>query len=102
MQLAFLFDPTRCTNCYACEIACKQENSLPPLVDAQPGSTGPRWRRIVTLEEGVYPNARVWYISMSCMHCGDPDCIKSCPAGAISKRAEDGIVVRDARGHLLQ
>jgi DMSO reductase iron-sulfur subunit len=96
-QLAFLFDPTRCINCYSCEIACKQENALPPLVDAQPGTTGPRWRRVITLEEGVYPDARVWYISMTCMHCGDPDCMKSCPSGAISKRAEDGIVVRDAK-----
>jgi len=27
------------------------------------------------------------------MHCGKPTCIAACPTGAISKRAEDGIVV---------
>jgi len=29
------------------------------------------------------------------MHCGKPTCIEACPTGAISKRAEDGIVVVD-------
>jgi Fe-S-cluster-containing dehydrogenase component len=29
------------------------------------------------------------------MHCGKPPCIEVCPAGAVSKRSEDGIVVVD-------
>jgi len=32
---------------------------------------------------------------MACMHCGEPACVAVCPAGAITKRAEDGIVVVD-------
>lgn len=92
MQMSFLFDPSRCVNCYACEIACKQENSLAPQIYCQPGSTGPRWRKVMTLEEGHFPDTKIAYLSLSCMHCGDPDCIKACPAKAISKRPADGIV----------
>lgn len=38
---------------------------------------------------------RYRHIFTSCMHCADPSCMKACPAGAISKREEDGIVVVD-------
>lgn len=30
---------------------------------------------------------------MSCMHCGTPACKEVCPTNAISKRAEDGLVL---------
>lgn len=38
---------------------------------------------------------RYRHIFTSCMHCADPSCMKACPAGAISKREKDGIVVVD-------
>jgi Fe-S-cluster-containing dehydrogenase component len=94
MQVSFLFDESRCTNCHTCEIACKQENALPPMADAEPGSTGPRWRRMTSREEGVYPDARVWYTLVSleekCTMCigrldsaALPACVAACPGGAI-------------------
>jgi Fe-S-cluster-containing dehydrogenase component len=94
MQVSFLFDASRCTNCHSCEIACKQENALPPSADAEPGSTGPRWRRMISQEEGVYPNARVRYTPISSEEKCDicigrlsngalPACVTSCTGGAI-------------------
>ena len=94
MQFSFLFDANRCTSCYTCEIACKQENALAPWADAEPGSKGPRWRRVISLEEGAYPDARISYVSFSGNHCrpcfgrslamGDPPaCVASCPGEAI-------------------
>ena len=94
MQVSFLFDESRCTNCHTCEIACKQENALPPMADAEPGSTGPRWRRMTNQEKGVYPDARVRYIPVSlegkCTMCigrlaggALPACVAACPGGAI-------------------
>jgi anaerobic dimethyl sulfoxide reductase subunit B (iron-sulfur subunit) len=64
-------------------------------VTAKPGTQGPKWRRVTTVESGVYPDARIVNVSLSCMHCGKPACMAVCPASAISKRAEDGIVVVD-------
>jgi Fe-S-cluster-containing dehydrogenase component len=103
MQFSFLYDASRCTNCYTCEIACKQENALPPSADAEPGSTGPRWRRVTSSEKGVYPNASVWYTSMSedekCNTCVGrlgkrelPACVAACPGGAIRLKSANGFM----------
>ena len=110
MQFSFLFDANRCTSCYTCEIACKQENSLAPLADAEPGSAGPRWRRVVSLEEGAYPDARISYVSFSgenCQPCfgrslakGEPPaCVAACPGEAIQFGTVDviGEKVRDRK-----
>jgi Fe-S-cluster-containing dehydrogenase component len=45
--------------------------------------------------EGEFPNVANRTISISCFHCARPACVDICPAGAISKRAEDGVVVVD-------
>ncbi|MBI4659085.1 MAG: 4Fe-4S dicluster domain-containing protein [Verrucomicrobia bacterium] len=35
------------------------------------------------------------FISLACNHCDQPACLKSCPVGAITKRAADGVVLFD-------
>ena len=85
MQLAFYFDQTRCTGCYTCVIACKDWHDVP----AGPAS----WRRVLTIEEGKYPDVFVAWLATSCYHCAKPACVEACPAGAIIKRKEDGVVV---------
>ncbi|MBN1614264.1 MAG: 4Fe-4S dicluster domain-containing protein [Deltaproteobacteria bacterium] len=87
MQLGFYFDQNRCTGCDACTVACKDlhaENLFEEPAD---------WRWVVELESGAYPHPSVHYIALSCLHCAQPSCIEACPAGAIEKRAQDGIVV---------
>ena len=87
MQLGFYFDQTRCIGCFTCCVACKDWNDIP---------TGPaHWRRVSCLEEGEYPNLFVAYLSSTCYHCAEPVCLSVCPAKAISKREEDGIVMVD-------
>ena len=85
-QLTFLFDVERCVRCHACEVACKVANDVEP---------GVRWRRVVSLWDGEYPDVRNRTVSLSCRHCGDPPCRSACPTGAIEKRPEDGIVLVD-------
>ena len=85
MQLGFYFDQTRCNGCFTCIVSCKDKNDIP----AGPAS----WRRVFTMEKGVFPNLFVAFLSTACHHCENPSCVASCPHDAILKRAEDGVVV---------
>ncbi|MBI2953924.1 MAG: 4Fe-4S dicluster domain-containing protein [Chloroflexi bacterium] len=87
MQLGFYFDQRRCNGCYTCVIACKEWHGIPA------GTAF--WRRLITIEEGRFPRPWLAHISLSCFHCATPACVPACPASAIHKRDEDGIVVVD-------
>ena len=66
-------------------VACKDWHDIP---------AGPaHWRRLGTLEEGQWPDLFVAYSTSSCHHCANPPCVPACPAGAITKLTENGIVV---------
>jgi len=51
--------------------------------------------RVLTIEQGKYPEPFLAYLSSPCYHCAEPACIPACPVSAISKRKQDGIVVVD-------
>ncbi|MBK9595927.1 MAG: 4Fe-4S dicluster domain-containing protein [Rhodocyclales bacterium] len=87
MQLGFVHNNVDCIGCRACEIACKDKNGLEP---------GPRFRRVMYVEGGKYPNVFAYKVNMSCNHCAEPACLPTCPTGAIWKRAKDGIVDIDS------
>lgn len=86
MQHGFHFDHSRCVKCHACEIACKTWNEV---------DVGPRWREVVKLESGIFPDVQAMNVSMACMHCGDAPCLKACPVRAISKSPDNGVVTVD-------
>jgi tetrathionate reductase subunit B len=96
-QYGMLIDIKRCMGCDACIVACKQENDLPPKLDAIPGTTGFSFIRVETIgPEGEYPDlSSMSYRPITCMHCADPPCIPACPTEAIQKRDHDGIVLID-------
>ncbi len=85
-QLAFFVDATKCVACRTCEVACK---------DFHDATRCRRYRKVRTFEGGQFPNVFAYNVSMSCNHCESPACVAGCPAGAYTKRAEDGIVVHD-------
>jgi len=87
MQLGFVHHNVDCIGCRACEIACKDKNGLPP---------GPRFRRVMYIEGGKYPEVYAYKVNMSCNHCAEPACLPTCPTGAIWKREIDGIVDIDS------
>jgi anaerobic dimethyl sulfoxide reductase subunit B (iron-sulfur subunit) len=85
-QYGFYYDADRCIQCRTCEVACKSVHNTEPEV---------KWRRVTETWDGDYPNVTRAFFSLACMHCNEPACAAVCPTGAISKRAEDGIVLVD-------
>lgn len=86
MSFGFYFDQTRCTGCRVCQIACKDRLGLE--------AAGPLPRRVTTFETGVYPDAKLYHVSVGCNHCANPACVENCPTGAMFQD-ENGIVLHD-------
>jgi anaerobic dimethyl sulfoxide reductase subunit B (iron-sulfur subunit) len=85
-QLGFYVSSQRCVQCHSCQVACKAVHGV---------ELGPTWRKVLNYWENEFPNSANRTISISCFHCAHPACLEICPAGAISKRKEDGVVVVD-------
>jgi formate dehydrogenase iron-sulfur subunit len=98
---AILCDPTRCTACRACQVACKQWNNLsaeetewfqgtsytnPARISAE------TWLLVEMREETTARGDLVWmFTQRRCHHCLDPVCVQNCPA-------EPKAINRDAHG----
>lgn len=89
MQKVMYFDQTRCTGCFACEVACKDWHDTPA------GPAKLIW--ITTNERGIYPSLHVSFLIHLCNHCVEPNCVVVCPVHAITKRKKEGIVVVDTK-----
>jgi len=85
-QFGFYFNADRCVQCRTCELACKSIHNI---------EAGIKWRRVFDTWKGQYPTVTRSFLSLSCLHCADPACMKACAPGAIIRRSEDGIVVVD-------
>ncbi len=85
LQWGFRFDPGTCIQCLGCEAACKIWRRT---------ENGIRWRRVINVWHGAYPDVRCTAASLSCQHCAHPACMTVCPAEAITK-GPDGIVSVD-------
>ncbi len=81
---AVFVDLDKCVECYACEVACKQEHSL---------EVGPRLIRVVRLERLVDGRLERVSAPMACSHCSDAPCIDSCPSKALRRVEETGSVI---------
>jgi anaerobic dimethyl sulfoxide reductase subunit B len=79
---AFYLDVDRCSGCFACAVACMDQNDLE--VREEPTA----WRQVFAVESGAYPEARIRYVSIACMHCEDAPCLLACPTGAIRRDDE--------------
>jgi anaerobic dimethyl sulfoxide reductase subunit B (iron-sulfur subunit) len=83
---AFSLDIDRCTGCYACAVACMDQNDLDTVGCAT------AWRTVFTVESGAYPEASLRYVSLACMHCEDAPCVLACPTTALQRSGEPPVV----------
>ncbi len=82
-QRYFIFDTGLCFGCYGCVAACVNANQTPASLF---------WRNLHKLppEDGRHDTR---YLSVACNHCAGAPCVKACPAKALTKREEDGVVI---------
>jgi Fe-S-cluster-containing dehydrogenase component len=84
-RYGMIIDLNRCTGCQSCVIACKAQNKT--LQD--------RFNtKILALEDGNYPEARIVFTPVQCCQCENPPCVPACPVKATFK-LPNGIVVTD-------
>ena len=98
---AILCDPTLCTACRACQVACKQWNNLSAEETewfqgesyTNPARTSAEtWLLVEMSEETTAGGELVWmFTQRRCHHCIEPACLNNCPA-------EPRAIDRDARG----
>lgn len=85
-QYGFWCDTSKNDDFSECVQACRLANGLS---DDDPD--------LCEVHQYMTKYGRYRYVFVSCMHCSDPSCMQVCPARAISKREEDGIVVVDQK-----
>ena len=85
MRYGMVIDLQKCTGCNSCTVACRAEQGTP---------AGVHFHKVIKYEFGKYPNAKMKFLPMPCMHCQDPPCQKVCPTGATFIHPE-GLVLID-------
>ena len=58
-------------------------------------ASDPNWKNVEEEVAFAYEQTFMMYLPRICEHCLNPACVAACPAGAIYKRDEDGIVLVD-------
>jgi formate dehydrogenase iron-sulfur subunit len=107
-RVGFFTDTSICIGCKACEVACKEWNSVPEdgleftgmSFDNTQGLGADSWRHVAFIEQptevvgvqGAEEGLRWLMASDVCKHCTHAACLDVCPTGALF-RTEFGTVV---------
>jgi tetrathionate reductase subunit B len=92
---AFTIDMGKCTGCYCCQLACKDEhvgNDWGSYSKAQP-DTGQFWGKLNEYVRGQVPQVKMSFVFIPCQHCVDAPCVSDCPVDDACYTREDGLIV---------
>ena len=79
-KYGMIIDLNGCTGRQSCVIACKAQNK----------TVKDRFNtKILTMEDGNYPNSRIVYTPVLCNQCENPPCVPACPARASARQYRD-------------
>lgn len=84
-RYAMIIEPKKCIGCFACQVACQNQNELPAVNT---------FIRFEDKEEGKYPNVQYTVYPLQCQHCKDAPCVPVCPTTA-SYKHETGVTLVD-------
>ncbi len=91
-KYSIVTDLNRCVGCLACSVACKALNGVEP---------GVFWNKTLRIGpnpteggSGQFPDVEMYFLTVQCQHCANPECVKVCPTNA-SHVAADGTIQID-------
>lgn len=99
-ELAKLVDVSSCIGCKACEVACQEWNDLMAAegrpffgsYQTLPDLEANFWQ-LIKFNEVERDGRFMWNMTKyQCMHCGDPGCLRACPAPGAIVQYRNGIV----------
>jgi formate dehydrogenase iron-sulfur subunit len=103
-RMGFFTDTSVCIGCKACEVACKEWNTVPEdgleltgmSYDNTGGLSADTWRHVAFIEQIERPGAPRWLMSSDvCKHCTEAGCLDVCPTGALMRTEFGTVVVQD-------
>lgn len=102
LKMTNLYDVSKCTACRGCQVACKDWNQLPAVIEPFTGNyqthdttNGDTYTIVKFMEQVDDVKGIQWnFLKFQCMHCFDPECMKVCPTDCI-KQTEWGAVIKD-------
>ena len=84
-----LFDAEACVGCYACSVACMDQNDIDVFGDQL------MYRHIMHIERMHDGEVQRTHVSLACQHCENADCLDACPSRALRRDvATDAVFVR--------
>jgi len=92
-----LININRCSVCYSCQVACKDEfvgNVHPPYSYSQTDKEQ-SWITVTETEKGTYPYVKVYPTAVTCMQCENAPCMKACSVPGCMYRTENGVIIID-------
>ncbi len=101
-QMTNLYDTSKCTACRGCQVACKNWNQLPAVIEPFKGNyqthddtNGDTYTIVRMIENQDPARGLEWnFLKYQCMHCENPACLTVCPRDAYTK-SEYGATIHD-------